>query len=140
MLYRRFTHFTHKYNYEEKQYLTLSFMVLWYIVSWKPLGRNTEKIQTCCVSLKVSVSMSEREREAASYKYMCFLNKEPLFNRISPIKSSPSPAIVSLRLLPQFLVAPNDELSVPWFEIFIKCECCTLSFGCGKMSKQKYST
>jgi len=41
-----FTHFTHKYNYEEKQYSTFSFMVLWYIVSWKPFGRNTKNSES----------------------------------------------------------------------------------------------
>jgi hypothetical protein len=99
MLYRCCTHFTYKYNYEKKQYNTFSFRVLWYIVSWKPLDRNTEKIQTRCVSWKISVSMKEREREAARYEYMCLPNKEPLSTSISPIKSPSSPALVSLRLI-----------------------------------------
>lgn len=53
----------------------LIFMVLWYIVSWKPLGWNRENIRTCCLSLKISFSISERERDAASYECMCVPKK-----------------------------------------------------------------
>ena len=140
MLHRCCTHFTYKNNHEEKHYGTFNFTVLWYILSWKPLIRNKEKIRTRCVSWKFSVSMSEKEREDARYEYMCLPNKEPLSASISHIKSPPSPALFSLRFIPQFLVAPNDEFCVPWSEIFMKCECWTLSCGSGKVSKQKSST